>query len=171
MRIFGLLFWLSLALMAAHVLDDAFNVGEADWWGVSIPEFLAFNVHLYLVAPPIGWLLARRGRALGFGIVLVYAFQAFYGGGLNHVRHLMGEFGGSRLLPSILRALNIDIGPVAGRGWLTGVFWFFGLGTTPPHSHSPLSNLIVFLAIGVNAALIALCVAGWWVTWRRRRRL
>jgi hypothetical protein len=154
--------------MVTHVIDDAF-VGEAGWWGVSVPEFIAFNAQLYLILPPLGWALARRNHAAGFMVVLLYALQAFYGGGLNHVRHLMGEFGGSRLLPGLLQAAGIELGDVRGRGWLTGVLWFFGLGTTPPHSHSAFSNLIVFLAIGVNFTLIAFCLLGLWQCWRKRR--
>lgn len=166
-RLFSLLYWLSLALTIAHVIDDAI-VGEAGWWGVSVGEFIVFNAQLYLVLPPFGWALARRGRAAGFVIVLFYALQAFYGGGLNHVRHLMDDFGGSRLLPTLLQTAGIQIGEVRGRGWLTGVFWFFGLGTTPPHSHSLLSNLIIFVAIGVNFGLILMCIRGIWLVWRKR---
>ncbi len=59
---FSILFAVSLALMGAHVIDDAF-VGEAGWWGVSVGEFLVFNILLYLTAPPIGLVLARRGYA------------------------------------------------------------------------------------------------------------
>lgn len=161
------LFWLSLALMVAHVVDDAF-VGEAGWWGVSIGEFLVFNALLYLIAPPIGLFLARLGHRLGLGIVLVYGLQAFYGGGLNHVRHLMGDFRGSQLLPSVLNSFGIQIGQVSGRGLLTGILWLFGLGTTPPHSHSLLSNLLVFLAVGVNLALILFCTVGLFTSSRRR---
>ena len=167
LRAFSILFTTSLALMIAHVLDDTF-VGEAGWWGVSVAEFLLFNALLYLIVPPFGFFLARRGNALGFGIVLLYALQAFYGGGLNHVRHLMGDFRGSQLLPSLLQSAGIQIGQVSGRGLLTGVLWLFGLGATPPHSHSLFSNVLVFLAIGVNLALILFCAVGLFTSSRRR---
>src|SRR5918911_4530117 len=102
-----LLFLLSLFFLIIHVLDDAFNLGEPRDWGVSVPEFLLIVASLYLIIPPFGALLARRGNVWGFVILMLYAFQAFYGAGLNHMRHLSGEFGGIGIVGRALMALGV----------------------------------------------------------------
>ena len=153
-RYVTILFGVSLLGLALHALDDAYVTREPDWFGISPEGFLVLVALLYLIVPPIGLQLARRGKWYGLLIVAAYAFQALYGAGINHVRHLSGNFSGSQLLPSILAALKIDYTPYAqGNGYAAILMNMAGLGITPPHTHTTLSNLIVFCNIAINLAL------------------
>ena len=166
LRYIAVLFPISLVGLGLHVLDDTFVTREPDWYGVSAGEFLVACAILYLIVPPIGMWLARRGSLLGLAILFLYAFQAMYGAGLNHIRHLLGQFQGSQLLPTIFKSLNIDYAPyLTAHGFLSVVMNMAGLGVTPPHTHNMLSNLVVFFNVGVNATLIGcimLAVREWW---------
>ncbi len=167
-RNFTILFFISLVGLGVHALDDAFVTREPDWYAISAAEFLFYVALIYLVVPPIGLWLARRGRLIGLTILALYAFQAFYGAGLNHVRHLSGNFQGSQLLPLILNSLGVNYGAwLKGRGFLPVLMNMAGLGTTPPHSHTLLSNLVVFSNIAINLTLmayLALAAREWWKT-------
>src|SRR5713226_309360 len=105
-----ILFAISLSFLCIHVVDDALFLNEPADWGVSVPEFLLIVASLYLIIPPLGAALARRGNVWGFVIVLLYALQAFYGAGVNHMRHLSGDFGGAGIVPRTLAALGITWG-------------------------------------------------------------
>src|SRR5262249_4179751 len=131
-----ILFIISLFFLIIHVLDDAINLGEPRDWGVSIPEFLFIVASLYLIIPPLGAALARRGYVLGFIIVMLYAFQAFYGAGFNHMRHLSGDFGGLGIVGKALMALGVDCLNIKGQGFVTGILAMVGCGTTSPHTHT-----------------------------------
>ena len=147
-------FGVSLLGLALHALDDAYVTREPDWYGLAPEQFLLLVAAIYLIVPPIGLVLARRGKWLGFGIVAAYTFQALYGAGINHVRHLFGNFSGSQLLPSILTALKIDYAAYANaKGFVPILMNMAGLGTTPPHTHTTLSNVIVFCNIAINLTL------------------
>lgn len=153
-RYISILFGVSLVGLALHALDDAYVTGEPNWYGVPPEEFLIVVALIYLIVPPIGLWLLRRGQAVGFIIVAGYAFQALYGAGINHVRHLYGNFSGSQLLPTILTALKIDYSPwLATRGITPLLLNMIGLGNTPPHSHTTLSNIVVFSNIAINLTL------------------
>ncbi len=166
LRYITVLFPVSLIGLSLHVLDDTFVTREPDWYGVSTSEFLLACALLYLIVPPIGFWLARRGSLLGLAILFLYAVQAMYGAGLNHIRHLFGQFQGSQLLPTILKSLNIDYAPYLTRhGFLSVVMNMAGLGITPPHTHALVSNLVVFFNVGLNATLIVcilLAARAWW---------
>ena len=166
LRYITVLFFVSLVGLGLHVLDDAFVTREPDWYGISTGEFLFTCAMLYLIVPPFGLWLARRGNLFGLAIVLLYAFQAMYGAGLNHIRHLLGQFQGSQLLPTIFRSLNIDYTPyLINHGFLSVIMNMAGLGITPPHTHTMVSNLIVFFNVGLNATLIGfilLATREWW---------
>ena len=149
-----LLFGFSFLFLTLHVLDDAFVTGEPGWYGISISEFLVYLLLIFGIVPPLGLYLARRGSRWGFGILLLYALQAFYGAGLNHIRHLMGDFRGSQVLPTLLQWLDIQIGDTRGHGILSLLAGMAGLTGVPPHSHSLASTLVVFVSVGVNLVLI-----------------
>lgn len=162
------LFVISLFFLIIHVLDDAFNLGEPKDWGVSIPEFLLIVASLYLIIPPFGAMLARRGHPLGFLLVMAYGFQAFYGAGLNHLRHLQGEFGGIGLIGRLLTSFGIDCLAMQGKGFVTGVLAMLGCGVTSPHTHAWWSNAVAVTDTLLNIPLILLC--GWaLVLWFRAR--
>jgi len=153
-RYITILFGVSLVGLAFHAVDDAYVTGEPGWYGVSPVEFLIAVALIYLIVPPIGLWLARRGKWYGLVIVAGYTFQALYGAGINHVRHLYGNFSGSQLLPTILTALKYDYAPLLStRGILPLLLNMIGLGNTPPHSHTMFSNVIVFCNIAINLTL------------------
>ena len=150
-----ILFVSSILLLTMHVLDDAFIVGEAAWYGISTAEFLASLVLIYGIFPPLGLYLVQRGKVLGFVILIIYTLQAFYGAGLNHVRHLMGDFRGSQALNSLLRTFDISVGNLNGQGFWSLLAGMLGLNDgVPPHTHSMFSNVVVFLSIAVNLTLM-----------------
>lgn len=165
-RNFTILFFISLTGLGLHALDDTFVTREPDWYAISAPEFLFYVALIYLIVPPIGLWLARRRRLVGLVILAMYAFQAFYGAGLNHVRHLSGNFQGSQLLPMILNALGVNYAAyLNGSGFLPVLMNMAGLGVTPPHSHTLLSNIVVFSNIAINLTLMAYLVLAareWW---------
>ncbi len=164
------LFWISLFFLALHVLDDAVTTGEPAEYGVTVPEFLFYAALVYLILPPLGLLWARRGSLIGLAIVTLYGFQAMYGAGLNHVRHMFGEFGGSKVLPALLANFGITIGEIRGYGFGSVLMGIAGLGRTPPHTHTTISTLIAFIDIGLNAALIGLCAWAMAIHWQERTR-
>ena len=162
------LFAVSLFFLIIHVLDDAFNLGEPKDWGVSIPEFLLIVASLYLIVPPFGALMARRGRPLGFVIVALYGMQAFYGAGLNHLRHLQGEFGGVGLIGRMLTSLGIDCLAMQGKGFVTGVLAMAGCGVTAPHTHQWYSTAVAVVDTVFNIPLVLLCLLALVQWWRLR---
>ena len=166
LRYVTVLFCISLVGLGLHALDDALVTREPDWYNIGVGEFLLYVALIYLIVPPIGLLLARRGKVAGLVILALYAFQAFYGAGLNHVRHLLGSFQGSQLLPTIFRSAGIDYTPyLTGHGFVTVIMNMAGLGVTPPHTHTLASDVVVFFNIGLNLVLmyyILLCVLEWW---------
>ncbi|MGB8644582.1 MAG: hypothetical protein WCF84_05045 [Anaerolineae bacterium] len=163
-----LLFGVSLFFLTLHVIDDALSTGEPAQYGVSIPEFLLYAALIYLIIPPLGLFLARRGNVAGLVITTLYGFQAMYGAGLNHIRHMFGDFSGSKLLPGILANLGIHITDIRGYGFGSVLMGMAGLGQTPPHTHTLLSSLIAFIDIGLNAVLIGFCLAALWAWWQGR---
>ncbi len=166
LRYITILFCVSLVGLGLHALDDALVTREPDWYNIGVGEFLFDLALIYLIVPPIGLWLARRGHVIGLAILLAYAFEAFYGAGVNHVRHLMGDFRGSQLLPRVFNALEINYTPyLTGHGFLSVVMNMAGLGVTPPHTHTLASTLVVFFNIGLNLALmfyIVLAAREWW---------
>lgn len=163
-----LLFGVSLFFLTLHVIDDAISTGEPAEYGVTIAEFLLFAALIYLIIPPLGLILARRGHILGLVVVTLYGFQAMYGAGLNHVRHMFGDFSGSRLLPGILASFGFHITDIRGYGFGSVLMGMAGLGQTPPHTHTLASSLIAFIDIGLNAVLIGFCLAALALRLRRR---
>jgi hypothetical protein len=164
-----ILFVISLCFLMIHALDDAYNLGEPRDWGVSTGEFLVIVASMYLIIPPLGAALARRGNVWGFVIVLLYALQAYYGGGINHIRHLSGDFGGTGIIARTLMALGISWGDIRGHGFVTGIAAMLGLGITSPHSHTWWSTAIAGINVLLNIPLIGLCVFGI-IRWRREHR-
>jgi len=165
-----LLFIISLFFLTLHVVDDALSLGEPEEWGVSIPEFLLIVASVYLVVPPLGVILARRGHASGYLITLLYALQAFYGAGVNHVRHMLGDFGGLGLTARLLSLAGLELTDVRGHGFLTGVLGMLGLGHTEPHGHSLGSSLVAIIDIVVNIPLGVICLIALWHIYRSSRR-
>jgi hypothetical protein len=163
-----LLFAISLFFLCLHVIDDAINTGEPAQYGVTIPEFLFYAALVYIIIPPLGLYLARRGSILGLIVVIVYGFQAMYGAGLNHVRHMFGDFSGSKLLPALLANAGIHITDIRGYGFGSVLMGMAGLGQTPPHTHTLVSTLIAFIDIALNAVLIGFCLAALWTWWQTR---
>lgn len=153
-RYLTILFSVSLFFLSLHVIDDALTTGEPAEYGVSIPEFFAYAALIYYVIPPLGLLLARRGQIAGLLIMLLYGFQAMYGAGLNHVRHMFGDFSGSRTLPNLLASFGIQVKDIRGYGFGSVLMGMAGLGQTPPHTHTILSSGIAFIDIALNAVLI-----------------
>lgn len=165
-----ILFFISLTGLGLHVLDDALVTREPDWYGVGTGEFLLYAALIYLIVPPLGLVLARRGRMSGFVILGLYAFQAFYGAGLNHVRHLFGNFQGSQVLPTIMKSLGVDYAPfLSGHGLLSVLMNMAGLGVTPPHTHTLASDAVVFFNIGLNLALLVYLFLAARHAWKMRR--
>ena len=171
LRYITILFFVSLIGLSLHALDDALVTREPDWYNVGVGEFLFYVALIYYIVPPVGLVLARRGKIIGLVILAVYAFQAFYGAGVNHVRHLLGEFQGSQLLPTVVKLLGINYAPyLTGHGFLSVVLNMAGLGVTPPHTHTLASDIVVFFNIALNLVLmyyLALAAREWW----RRRNL
>jgi hypothetical protein len=159
---------ISLGFLIIHVLDDALNLGEPRDWGVSIPEFLFIVASLYLIIPPLGAALARRGQVLGFVIVMLYAIQAFYGAGYNHMRHLRGEFGGLGIVGKALMAIGVDCLNMKGHGFVTGMLAMAGCGVTSPHTHVWWSTAVAAIDMVLNIPLIALCMLAI-IQWRREQ--
>jgi hypothetical protein len=153
-----ILFGLSFAFLWLHILDDAFLTDEPAWYGISVAEFLLYCALVYAILPPFGLWLARRGSIWGLTILLVYALQAMYGGGVNHVRHIFGDFRGSQLLPALMNAVGIQISDIRGYGFGTVLMGMAGLGTTPPHQHILLSTVVAFINIALNLALLIFCL-------------
>ncbi len=155
LRYVTILFVVSLVGLGLHALDDAFLTRENKWYGISVAEFLLYVALVYLIVPPLGLLLTRRGNWIGIVILLGYAFQAFYGGGVNHVRHLFGSFSGSQFLPTLLKTLGVNYEAYLNqKGFVPVLMNMAGLGVTPPHTHTLLSNIIVFFNIGLNLTLM-----------------
>lgn len=168
-RYITILFCISVVGLGLHALDDALVTREPDWYNIGAGEFLLYVALIYLIVPPIGLLLARRGNPFGLVILALYAFQAFYGAGVNHVRHLLGNFQGSQLLPTIFKGLGIDYTPyLTGHGLLTVIMNMAGLGVTPPHTHTIASDIVVFFNIGLNIVLMAYLVLAAREWWRMR---
>ena len=163
-----ILFLVSYVFLWLHILDDALVTNEPSWYGITIPEFLLYCAFVYAFVPPLGLWLAWRGSVIGLIIVLGYAFQAMYGGGLNHVRHIFGDFRGSQLLPTLLNAIGIQVTDIRGHGLLTVLAGMAGLGVTPPHSHNIVSTLVAFTNVGLNAVLILFAVLAIYVWWQAR---
>ncbi|MGB8647459.1 MAG: hypothetical protein WCF84_19645 [Anaerolineae bacterium] len=136
---------------------------------MSLAEFYLYAALIYLVIPPLGLLLARRGRVLGLIIVLLYSFQAMYGAGLNHIRHLFGDFRGSTLLPSLLNLVGIHLVEPRGYGLLSVLLGMVGFGQTPPHTHTLFSTLVVFVDTGLNLVLIGVTLLALYASWRVRQ--
>jgi tellurite resistance protein TehA-like permease len=113
--------------------------------------------------------LARRGSVIGLLIVMGYAFQAMYGGGVNHIRHIFGDFRGSQFLPVLLNAVGIQVTDIRGHGFWTVLMGMAGLGITPPHQHILASTLVAFINIGLNAALILFCALALYAWYHARR--
>ena len=169
MRGVTILFVVSLVGLGLHVLDDALVTREPDWYGIGVGEFILYCALLYLIVPPLGLILARRGHRMGLVIVALYALQAFYGAGVNHVRHLLGSFQGSQLLPTILKALGVDYAPLLiGHGFVSVLMNMAGLGVTPPHTHTMLSNLVIFFNIGINITLLIYVALAARESWKNR---
>lgn len=163
-----ILFIVSFIGLWLHIVDDAIITNEPAWYGISVAEFLLACALVYMIVPPIGLWLARRGSVLGLLIVLGYAFQALYGAGVNHVRHLFGNFSGSQLLPTLLNSMGVDVTDIRGHGPLTVVTGMLGLGITPPHTHILASNILVFINIAVNISLILFSAAAIYFWWQAR---
>src|SRR5574337_338787 len=121
-----LFFCICIVFLAIHAVDDAFNLGEAEEWGVTYAEFFFYLALIYLIVPPIGLLLARRYNPIGYVIVGLYAFQAMYGGGINHVRHMLGDFSGSRVVSTLLGFFGIHIADIRGYGFWSGILEMLG---------------------------------------------
>ncbi len=164
-----LLFGVSFVFLWLHILDDAIITNEPAWYGITVLEFLLYCALIYALVPPLGLWLARRGSVWGLLIVLGYAFQAMYGGGINHVRHIFGDFRGSQMLPVLFNAVGIHITDIRGYGFGTVLMGMAGLGVTPPHQHILLSTIIAFINIAVNLALIGFCAAALVAWWQARR--
>lgn len=160
-----ILFIVSFIGLWLHILDDTFITSEPSWYGITAAEFLFYCALVYMFIPPFGLWLARRGSVVGLVIVLLYGFQAFYGAGTNHVRHLFGDFSGSHVLPTLLGFFGIHITDIRGYGFGTVLMGMAGLGITPPHTHILASTIVVFINIAVNLTLIlfsALAIYTWW---------
>ena len=168
LRRITLLFFVSLFFLTLHVIDDAISTGEPAEYGVSIPEFLLYAALIYALIPPLGLYFARRGNPIGLLVVTLYGFQAMYGAGLNHIRHMFGDFSGSKALPELLAAFGIHIADIRGYGFGSVLMGMAGLGQTPPHTHTLPSSLVAFIDIGLNAVLIGFCLAAL-VTWSLQR--
>ncbi len=170
LRYITILFCISLIGLALHALDDALVTREPDWYGIGVGGFLFYVAAIYLIVPPLGLVLARRGNFVGLVILALYAFQAFYGAGLNHVRHLFGSFQGSQLLPTIFKSVGIDYAPyLTGHGFISVLMNMAGLGVTPPHTHTIASDAVVFFNIGLNVVLMFYLVLAAREWWRVRR--
>ncbi len=173
LRYVTILFLVSLIGLGLHVLDDALVTREPDWYNIGIGEFLLYCAIIYLIVPPLGLILTQHGSVVGLVVLFLYALQALYGAGLNHVRHLLGQFQGSQLLPTILKSLGVDYAPyLTGHGFVSVLMNMAGLGVTPPHTHALASNIVVFFNVGVNITLIIyllLAVREWWRVHIRHR--
>ncbi len=167
-----ILFIASFIFLWIHILDDAIITNEPAWYGITIAEFLLYCAFVYAIVPPLGLWLARRGSVIGLFIVLIYAFQAMYGGGVNHIRHIFGDFRGSQALPAIMNLFGVQITDIRGYGFGTVLMGMAGLGVTPPHEHILLSTVVAFINIGLNLALIIFClyaIVVWWQTRAERK--
>jgi hypothetical protein len=140
---------------------------------MSIPAFLFYADLIFLIIPPLGLIFARRGYGIGFVVVTLYALQAMYGAGLNHVRHMFGDFSGSQILPALLTALGIHISDIRGYGFGSVLMSMAGLGQTPPHTHTLQSSLIAFIDVALNAVLVVLTLLALcemlWLSYARRK--
>ncbi len=164
-----ILFLVSLFFLSLHIIDDAISTGEPAEYGVGVVEFIFYAALVYAVLPPLGLLLARRGHVAGLILLALYGMQAMYGAGLNHIRHMFGDFSGSRALPALLSNFGIHVADIRGYGFGSVLMGMAGLGETPPHTHTLISSLIAFVDIGLNAVLIGLCLAAMALWWRSRK--
>ncbi len=164
----SILFIISFIFLWLHILDDAIITNEPAWYGITILEFLLYCAVVYAIVPPLGVWLARRGSVWGLLIVLAYAFQAIYGAGLNHIKHLLSDFSGSRFLPTLLGMFGVQITDIRGYGFWTVMMGMAGLGVTPPHQHILASTLIAFVNVGLNLALIVLTALALYTWWQLR---
>ncbi len=164
-----ILFLSSFLFLWLHILDDAVITNEPAWYGISTFEFLLSCALVYAIVPPLGLWLARRGSAVGLVIVLLYALQALYGGGVNHVRHIFGDFRGSQALPLLLNNFGVNVTDIRGHGFFTVLMGMAGLGVTPPHEHILASTVIAFINIALNLALIGFCALALYVWFQNRR--
>lgn len=168
LRYLTVLFCVSLFFLGLHVIDDALTTGEPAEAGVSIPEFLFYAALIYLIIPPFGVVFARQGRWIGLVIVMLYGLQVLYGAGLNHLRHMFGDFSGSQMLPRFLGTFGIRVADIHGYGFGSVVMGMLGLGTTPPHTHTFISTLIVFINIPLNLVLLTYALLALREMWRAR---
>lgn len=166
-----ILFGVSFVFLWLHILDDAIITNEPAWYGITIPEFLLYCAFVYVIVPPLGLWLARRGSVWGLVILLFYGFQAVYGAGLNHIKHIFGDFSGSRLLPTLLGLVGIHITDIRGYGFWTVLMGMAGLGVTPPHQHILASTIVAFINIGLNLALILMTALALFTWWQMRAQL
>ncbi len=164
-----ILFILSFIFLWLHILDDAIITNEPAWYGITIAEFLLSCALIYAIVPPFGLWLARRGSAIGLTLVLLYALQALYGGGINHVRHIFGDFRGSQMLPTLLGGLGVNVADIRGHGFFTVLMGMAGLGITPPHEHILASTIVAFINIALNLTLILFCGMALYVWFQNRR--
>lgn len=169
LRWLTILFCVSLFFLALHVIDDVITTDEATESGVSILEFFIYAGLIYLIIPPLGLILARRGNLIGTVIVILYGLQAMYGAGLNHVRHMFGDFGGSKTLSTLLAFFGIHITDIRGYGFGSVLMGMAGLGETPPHTHTLFSTLIVAINIPLNLTLILVTFLAWRQAYRVRK--
>ena len=165
-----ILFVFSFFFLWLHILDDALVTNEPAWYGITTLEFLLSCAVVYVIVPPLGLWLARRGSVSGLLIVLLYGFQAVYGAGLNHIKHLFGDFSGSRFLPTLLGLFGIQITDIRGHGFWTVIMGMAGLGVTPPHQHNIASSTVAFINVGLNLALIVLTATALYTWWQMRAR-
>ncbi len=164
-----ILFVLSFVFLWLHIIDDAVITNEPAWYGISTFDFLLACALVYAIVPPFGLWLARRGSAVGLIIVLLYALQALYGGGINHVRHIFGDFRGSQILPLLLGNLGVNVTDIRGHGFFTVLMGMAGLGITPPHEHILASTVIAFINIALNLTLVVFCALALYVWFQNRR--
>jgi hypothetical protein len=123
-----------------------------------------------MIVPPIGVWLTRRGSVWGLVILLGYGFQAVYGAGLNHIKHIFGDFSGSRFLPGLLNLFGVQITDIRGHGFWTVIMGMAGLGVTPPHQHILASTVVAFINIGLDLALIVMVALALYTAWQLRAR-
>jgi hypothetical protein len=148
----SLLFWLSFALIVAHVVDDTL-IGEPSAWGLSLAAYWALNISWYLLLPTFGWMLARRGYISGFAIILLFALLALLGAGTDHLRHLTSDFRINSEVTDILGGLGIGNTDLYARSLLGALYWLLGLATSQPHTHTMFSTMLIVISSGVYIVL------------------
>lgn len=163
-----ILFAVSFVFLWLHILDDTYITNEPAWYGITPLEFMLSCAVVYVIVPPLGLWLARRGSVWGLLIVLGYSFQAMYGAGLNHVKHIFGDFSGSQLLPKLLALFGVHITDIRGYGFWTVIMGMAGLGITPPHQHILPSTIVAFINVGLNVTLIVFTMLALYTWWQMR---